>query len=226
MKRRASLQFWGLRLKKDLEQWYSKQIAFVLLSSPGTAVKLFIAIAEFIEQLRATNQDLRHISSILADSCQDCDKYVPYWYPFRFSIKFYLLLLMFFLCFVDELVLFDNLFSHAWFFLRFCDQKKKNHHFNFFFFLILCFNHFVGFFFLFVEKMLEEIKNSISLMLYVIFMLCGSLFSTFLISSCVIIFVKFIFGSLESTFVFITSSSLASCNLYVSVCYIQTVWLL
>ena len=82
-------------------------------------------------------------------------------YPFRFSIKFYLL--VFFLCFVDQLVLFDNFVQSCLVLKIWWQKKKKIHHFKFliFFFVLqsLCW------IFFFMEKMLEEIKNSISLML-------------------------------------------------------------
>ena len=138
-------------------------------------------------------------------------------YPFRFSIKFYLL--VFFLCFVDQLVLFDNFVQSCLVLKIWWQKKKKNSSFQIFNFF-LCFNHFVGFFF-FMEKMLEEIKNSISLMLCHFHALRSTVFDFSYFLLCFHSFIYlFIFVSLESTFVFITSSSLANCKLYVSVYYI------
>lgn len=104
------------------------------------------------------------------------------------------------------------LFSHVWF-LRFGDKKKKkNSSFQFFF----CASITLLDFFIHRENV-EEIKNSISLMLCHFHSLRSTVFD---FSYFLLCFHLFVFVSLESSFVFITSSSLANCKLYVSVYYI------
>ena len=116
----------GLRLKKDFGTMVFQIDSFVLIFSPSTAVRLFIAIAEFVEQLRANK--LRPSTYFFNSTFFTGTHFV---FP---SNSIFFFLCFFFALWISWCCLII-LFSHVWF-LRFCDKKikNKNHHFNFFFF--------------------------------------------------------------------------------------------